>query len=97
MRSVRLNYKAEEGYKRLKYSYVFFANRRSELMKEIGMTAEDCVAMRPGIIYCNTSNRPGFDQVAGAITDMMTFEGDLDNPKIPVVCFYFTESLWHSS
>jgi len=98
MRSSRLNYKAPEGNTRLKDllkdSDVFFANRRPELMSEIGMTAEECATLRPGIIYCNTTsngdkgpwaNRPGFDQVAGAITGMMTFEGDLENPKIPVI------------
>ncbi|MFC7392905.1 CoA transferase [Scopulibacillus cellulosilyticus] len=98
MRSARLNYKASEGQKRLKEllkeSDILFANRRPRLMEEIGMTAEECAEMRPGIIYCNTSahgdkgpwkNRPGFDQVAGAVTGMMTFEGDEKSPKIPVI------------
>lgn len=98
MRSARLNYKAEEGNKRLKAllqdADIFFANRRPALLEQIGMTAAECAARRPGIIYCNTSahgdkgpwiNRPGFDQVAGAVTGMMVFEGEPEHPQIPVI------------
>jgi crotonobetainyl-CoA:carnitine CoA-transferase CaiB-like acyl-CoA transferase len=98
MRSSRLNYKEPSGNKRLKEllksADIFFANRRPALMEEIGMTAEECTVVRPGIIYCNISHagnrgpwisRPGYDQVAGAVTGMMTFEGDLSNPSLPVI------------
>ncbi|NHM33993.1 hypothetical protein G8761_26080 [Bacillus sp. C11] len=78
----------------LKDADIFFANRRPELMQEIGLTAEEAAILKPGIIYCNVSThgdrgpragRPGFDQVAGSVTGMMVFEGDLENPKIPVI------------
>lgn len=98
MRSARLDYKDKEDNARLKKllksADIFFANRRPALMKEIGMTAEECARIRPGIIYCNTSfagdrgpwvDRPGYDQVAGAVSGMMTFEGDANHPKLPVI------------
>jgi crotonobetainyl-CoA:carnitine CoA-transferase CaiB-like acyl-CoA transferase len=96
MRSTRIDYKSAEGIKKLqellKDADVFFANRRPALMEEIGLTAEQAATIKPGIIYCNTSahgnkgpwaNRPGFDQVAGAVTGMMTIEGNENNPVIP--------------
>jgi crotonobetainyl-CoA:carnitine CoA-transferase CaiB-like acyl-CoA transferase len=98
VRSSRIDYKSPEGNAQLidllKDADVFYANRRPALMEEINLTAEDAARIKPGIIYCNTSahgdrgpwvNRPGFDQIAGAVTGMMTFEGDIDDPKIPVI------------
>jgi len=98
LRSTRIDYKSSEGMKKLqellKEADVFFANRRTALLEEIGLTAEQAAEIKPGIIYCNASahgnkgpwvNRPGFDQVAGAVTGMMTFEGNDNQPAIPVI------------
>lgn len=98
MRSSRINYKSPEGLQQvkdlLKDADIFFANRRPGLMKELGLTAEEAAKIRPGLIYINSSlhgeegpwvNRPGFDQVAGAVTGMMTFEGSAEDPKIPSI------------
>lgn len=98
MRSCRINYKTDKGNRQvknlLKDADIFFANRRFKLMEEIGMTAEECAKIRPGIIYCNTSfagdggpwrDRPGYDQVAGAVTGMAVFDGSEDEPYLPCI------------
>ncbi len=98
MRSSRIDYKSDKGLRQvkdlLKSADIFFANRRGALMEELEMTAEDCAKIRPGIIYCNTSfagdrgpwkDRIGYDQVAGAVTGMTVFEGDMNHPQLPVV------------
>jgi len=98
LRSARLDYKGKEGNQNLKEllknADVFYANRRLALLEEIGLTSEECAKIRPGIIHCSVSahgqtgpwaNRPGFDQVAGAVTGMMTFEGTQDDPQIPTI------------
>jgi crotonobetainyl-CoA:carnitine CoA-transferase CaiB-like acyl-CoA transferase len=98
LRSARLDYKSEEGNKklkeRLKEADVFYANRRLALLEGTGLTPQECAEIRPGIIHCSISahgqtgpwaDRPGFDQVAGAVTGMMTFEGTKDDPQIPSI------------
>ncbi|NCB51705.1 MAG: carnitine dehydratase [Clostridia bacterium] len=98
MRSSRVDYKKPAGNKQVKElladADIFFANRRPKLMEEIGMTAKDCAKLRPGIIYCNTSfagesgpwrDRPGYDQVAGAVTGMAVFEGTPEEPQLPCI------------
>jgi len=98
MRSCRIDYKGEKGNRQLKDllkdADIFFANRRPKLMESIGMTAQECAKLRPGIIYCNTSfagdggpwvDRVGYDQVAGCVTGMAMFEGTADAPQLPVI------------
>lgn len=98
MRSCRIDYKEEKGRKQvtelLKGADIFFANRRPKLMEAVGLTAKECAAIRPGIIYCNTSfagdagpwrDRVGYDQVAGCVTGMAMFEGTPEEPRLPCI------------
>ncbi len=98
MRSCRIDYKEEKGQKQvkelLKDADIFFANRRPKLMEAVGLTAEECAKIRPGIIYCNTSfagdagpwrDRVGYDQVAGCVTGMAMFEGTPEEPRLPCI------------
>lgn len=98
LRSATVNYLTPQGLEHLKGllkdADIFFHNRRPALIEQIGMTAEECAKIRPGIIYCEITahgnkgpwaGRPGFDQVAGAVTGMMTFEGEDNNPVLPCI------------
>ncbi len=98
LRSSRIDYMNPEGMDRvkalLKDADIFFANRRQALMRNIRMTAEDCAAVRPGIIYCNTSfagdrgpwvDRVGYDQVAGTVTGFALLDGTREKPHLPVI------------
>lgn len=98
MRPCRINYKKPKGNEQvkelLKDADIFFVNRRVKLMEEIGMTAEECAKIRPGIIYCNTSfagngglwrDRVGYDQVAGVVTGMTVFDGTENEPMLPCI------------
>ncbi len=98
MRSCRIDYKTEKGQQQvknlLKDADIFFANRRPKLMESVGLTAADCMKIRPGIIYCNTSfagdagpwrDRVGYDQVAGCVTGMAMMEGTPEEPRLPVI------------
>lgn len=73
---------------------VFFHNRRPAFLREIGMTAEDIAAARPGIVAVSISlhgpegpwaERPGFDQSAGSVTGMMLLEGSPEQPRLPPI------------
>ncbi|MFE6688651.1 CoA transferase [Streptomyces sp. NPDC057743] len=73
---------------------VFFANRRPGYLTKIGLTAEEAAALRPGIVHATVSlhgrtgpwaGRIGFDQVAGAVSGMLMFEGDEGRPALPPV------------
>jgi crotonobetainyl-CoA:carnitine CoA-transferase CaiB-like acyl-CoA transferase len=71
---------------------VFYANRRAGYLEKLGLGAQQAAALRPGIVHVTISthgeggpwgSRPGFDQVAGAVTGMMAFEGTLEQPRLP--------------
>ncbi|MEU9117473.1 CoA transferase [Streptomyces sp. NPDC048483] len=73
---------------------VFFANRRPGYLEKIGLTAKEAAAARPGIIHASVSlhgcagpwaGRIGFDQVAGAVSGMLMFEGDEGRPALPSI------------
>ncbi|MGY4979186.1 CoA transferase [Streptomyces sp. 900105755] len=64
---------------------VFYANRRPGYLEKVGMSAEEAVEIRPGIIHLNFAlvggagpwaTRVGFDQTAGALTGIMLMEGE---------------------
>lgn len=95
-RSARLDLRNAPGSTRmrelLREADIFFANRRFGLLQSVGLSAEQAVKTRPGLIHVTVSThgeggpwekRPGFDQVAGAVTGMMAFEGTPDEPKLP--------------
>jgi len=94
-RSTRLDVRAPEGQQQLhellRGADVFFANRRPGLLDSIGMSVDDAIAQRPGLVYVTVSthgetgpwaNRIGFDQPAGAVTGMLAAEGTLEDPNL---------------
>lgn len=78
----------------LRGSDIFFQNRRPAFLREIGLTPEEAVRERPGLIYVSVSlhgtqgpwaERPGFDQSAGAVTGVMALEGSPEQPQLPPI------------
>ena len=73
---------------------VFFSNRRRGYQERFGLTADELCSKHPGLIHAKVvlhgetgpwSNRPGFDEVAGAVTGVFTLEGTPDNPRLPPI------------
>lgn len=73
---------------------VFYANRRPGYLQQIGVSAEQAAAIRPGIVHVTASlngergpwaGRVGFDQTAGSLVGMMNLEGDASGPKLPPI------------
>ena len=71
---------------------IFFANRRAGLLQTYGLDYESAAAIRPGIIHVTISThgeggpwaqRPGFDQIAGAVSGMLSFEGTPQKAALP--------------
>jgi len=79
---------------------IFYSNRRPGYQERFGLTADELCSKNPGLIHAKVtlfgetgpwSNRPGFDEVAGAVTGIFTLEGTPDNPRltpIRIVCDY---------
>ncbi len=70
---------------------VFFANRRPGYLAKIGLSPQEAVAARPGLVYATNSlagttgpwaDRVGFDQSAGALTGMADLEGGGGEPRL---------------
>lgn len=96
VRSTRLNVRGPDGRETLRGllrdADVFYANRRPGLLTELGVDAEQALAVRPGLIHVTATchgetgpwaDRIGFDQVAGTVTGMVAAEGSLEQPKLP--------------
>lgn len=73
---------------------VFFANRRPGFLDSVGLSEEESVARRPGLVYATVSlngrggpwkDYLGFDQTAGALTGLLHLEGDGDKPALPPI------------
>ncbi|KXO94047.1 CoA transferase [Tsukamurella pseudospumae] len=73
---------------------VFYANRRPGYLASIGMSAEQLVERRPGIVHATASlfggegpwaDRVGFDQTAGSLVGMMNLEGGDGDPALPPI------------
>ncbi|MDT7590041.1 MAG: hypothetical protein QOE32_7591 [Pseudonocardiales bacterium] len=73
---------------------VFYANRRPGYLEDIGLSADEASAIRPGIIYATVSlnglsgpwaHRIGFDQSAGCLAGIMNLEGDANRPALPTI------------
>lgn len=73
---------------------VFYANRRPGYLAELGLSAADAAARRPGIVYATASlngetgpwaDQVGFDQTAGSLVGMMNLEGGQGKPRLPPI------------
>ncbi|MCQ8773134.1 CoA transferase [Streptomyces telluris] len=73
---------------------VFFANRRPGFLEAIGLSEDEAIARRPGLVYATVSlngrsgpwaDYLGFDQTAGALTGLLHLEGDGDMPALPPI------------
>lgn len=73
---------------------VFFANRRPGFLESIGLSEDEAIARRPGLVYATVSlngrsgpwaDYLGFDQTAGALTGLLHLEGDGDRPALPPI------------
>src|SRR6516162_985817 len=78
----------------LKDADVFFANKRPGYMERYGLDAEELCAKKPGLIHAHVvlhsdkgpwQNRPGFDEIGGAVSGLFSIEGTLNEPKSPVI------------
>jgi crotonobetainyl-CoA:carnitine CoA-transferase CaiB-like acyl-CoA transferase len=70
---------------------IFFANRRPGLLEKLGITSDDLMRWRPGIVHVDFSiygaagpwaNRIGYDHTAGGVSGVLALEGSLEEPKL---------------
>jgi crotonobetainyl-CoA:carnitine CoA-transferase CaiB-like acyl-CoA transferase len=98
VRSTLLDPRVLDGAERiralLRGADVFYANRRPGFLDDIGLSADEASALRPGIIHATASlngltgpwaSRVGFDQSAGCLAGIMNLEGDENGPALPVI------------
>ncbi|MEV5065111.1 CoA transferase [Streptomyces sp. NPDC053794] len=73
---------------------VFYANRRPGLLASIGLSEDEAIAVRPGLVHATVSlhgttgpwaRRIGFDQTAGSVAGLLHLEGDGDRPALPPI------------
>lgn len=96
VRSTRLHVREPEGqatlHQLLRDTDIFYANRRPGLLTQLGVDAQQAMAVRPGLIHVTVSTfgeigpwakRIGFDQVAGTVSGMVAAEGSLEQPQLP--------------
>lgn len=78
----------------LRQADVFYTNRRPDLLRRLGLDAEQACQARPGLVHASVSlhgragpwcERPGFDQTAGCVTGVMNLEGTPDQPALPPI------------
>jgi crotonobetainyl-CoA:carnitine CoA-transferase CaiB-like acyl-CoA transferase len=97
MRQTILDHSKEDQAKfdqLLKDADVFFANRRPGYLERNGLDAETLCAKKPGLIHAQVllhgetgpwQNRPGFDEIGGAVSGLFCIEGTPTNPKSPPI------------
>jgi crotonobetainyl-CoA:carnitine CoA-transferase CaiB-like acyl-CoA transferase len=97
MRQTILDHSKEDRAKfdqLLKSADVFFANRRPGYLERNGLDAEALCAQKPGLIHAQVllhgdkgpwQNRPGFDEIGGAVSGLFCIEGTPANPKSPPI------------
>jgi crotonobetainyl-CoA:carnitine CoA-transferase CaiB-like acyl-CoA transferase len=97
MRQTILDHSKEDRAKfdqLLKDTDVFFANRRPGYLEPNGLDAETLCAQKPGLIHAQIllhgdkgpwQNRPGFDEIGGAVSGLFCIEGTPTNPKSPPI------------
>jgi crotonobetainyl-CoA:carnitine CoA-transferase CaiB-like acyl-CoA transferase len=73
---------------------IFFANRRPGLMEKLGITTDELLQARPGIVQVDFSiygaagpwaNRIGYGRTASDVTGVLALEGSLEEPKLAEV------------
>ena len=78
----------------LKDADIFFSNRRPGYLERNGLTAEELAAKKPGLIHAKVllhgdigpwKNRPGFDEIGGAVSGLFCVEGTPAHPKSPAI------------
>jgi crotonobetainyl-CoA:carnitine CoA-transferase CaiB-like acyl-CoA transferase len=97
MRQTILDHSKEDRAKfdqLLKSADVFFANRRPGYLERNGLDAEALCAQKPGLIHAQVllhgdkgpwQNRPGFDEIGGAVSGLFCIQGTPTNPKSPPI------------
>ena len=97
MRSTILDYSKEDRARfdhLLKDADVFFANKRPGYLERHGLSAEELCEKKPGLIHAQVrlhgdkgpwKNRPGFDEVGGAVSGLFCLEGSPTQPKSPPI------------
>jgi CoA-transferase family III len=97
MRSTILDYSKEDRARfdhLLKDADVFFANKRPGYLERHGLGAEELCAKKPGLIHALVvlhgdkgpwKNRPGFDEIGGAVSGLFCLEGTPTHPKSPPI------------
>lgn len=98
MRSARLPLHSSAGGDRIRQllaeSDLFVSNRRPGAIERLGLSFEECAAIRPGIIHVSLrayghtgpwADRPGFDPQVLSVTGVSTVDGGLGRPtRTPV-------------
>jgi crotonobetainyl-CoA:carnitine CoA-transferase CaiB-like acyl-CoA transferase len=73
---------------------VFFANKRPGYLERHGLDAEELCAKKPGLIHARVvlhgergpwKNRPGFDEIGGAVSGLFCIEGTPTHPQSPPI------------
>jgi crotonobetainyl-CoA:carnitine CoA-transferase CaiB-like acyl-CoA transferase len=73
---------------------IFFANRRPGFLEKLGITSDELMRLRPGIVQVDFSiygavgpwaNRIGYDHTAGGVSGVLALEGSLEEPKLPEI------------
>src|SRR5262249_11759517 len=97
MRSTILDYSREDRARfdhLLKDADIFFANKRPGYLERLGLDAEELCAKKPGLIHARVvlhgdkgpwKNRPGFDEIGGAVSGLFCVEGQPTQPKSPPI------------
>ena len=97
MRSTILDHSKEDRSKfdhLLKDADVFFANKRPGYLESNGLDAQELAAKKPGLIHAQIllhgdkgpwKNRPGFDEIGGAVSGLFSIEGTATHPKSPPI------------
>jgi crotonobetainyl-CoA:carnitine CoA-transferase CaiB-like acyl-CoA transferase len=98
MRSAKLDLSTDEGKAKMMEltagADVFFANRRKGYLEKNGLSAEEMVKIKPGLIHVTYSlygqegpwaDRFGFDVSGGAASGVNVLEGTLEEPGFPAI------------
>ena len=97
MRSTILDYSKEDRARfdhLLNDADVFFANKRPGYLERHGLGAEELCEKKPGLIHARVvlhgdkgpwKNRPGFDEIGGAVSGLFCLEGTPTHPKSPPI------------
>lgn len=81
-------------YPKIKVAAQKLLGVRPGYLRDVGLSAADAAARRPGIVYATASlngetgpwaDHVGFDQTAGSLVEMMNLEGGHGKPKLPPI------------